>query len=48
MPNYNGAELNFVIPNSRYWEPQCLPGGYKLGAFNSKGAPTVIMDGFIE
>lgn len=31
-----------------YWEPQCLPGGYKLGAFNSKGAPTAIMDGFIE
>ena len=31
-----------------YWEPQCLPGGYRLGAFNSQGAPTVIMDGFIE
>ena len=31
-----------------YWEPQCLPGGYKLGAFNRKGMPTVIMDGFIE
>jgi len=31
-----------------YWEPQCLPGGYKLGAFNSKAAPTVIMDGFVE
>ena len=31
-----------------YWEPQCLPGGYKLGAFNSQGTPTVIMDGFIE
>lgn len=31
-----------------YWEPQCTPGGYKLGAFDSKGAPTVIMDGFIE
>ena len=31
-----------------YWEPQCRPGGYKLGAFNSKGQPTVIMDGFIE
>ena len=31
-----------------YWEPQCLPGGYKLGAFNSQGAPTAIMDGFIE
>ncbi len=31
-----------------YWEPQCLPGGYKLGAFGSNGAPTVIMDGFVE
>ena len=31
-----------------YWEPQCLPGGYKLGAFNRKGSPTVIMDGFVE
>lgn len=31
-----------------YWEPQCLPGGYKLGAFDSNAAPTVIMDGFIE
>lgn len=31
-----------------YWEPQCLPGGYKLGAFNSKGQPTVIMDGYVE
>ena len=31
-----------------YWEPQCRPGHYKLGAFDSKGAPTAIMDGFIE
>ncbi len=31
-----------------YWEPQCLPGGYKLGAFDSNAAPTVIMDGFLE
>ena len=31
-----------------YWEPQCLPGGYKLGAFDHNAAPTVIMDGFIE
>ena len=31
-----------------YWEPQCLPGGYKLGAFDSKAAPTVIMDGFLQ
>ena len=31
-----------------YWEPQCLPSAYKLGAFSSKGAPTAIMDGFVE
>lgn len=31
-----------------YWEPQCLPGGYKLGAFDSQGTPTVIMDAFVE
>lgn len=31
-----------------YWEPQCVPGGYKLGAFSSKGSPTAIMDGFLE
>ena len=31
-----------------YWEPQCLPGGYKLGAFDSNTAPTVIMDGFLQ
>ena len=29
-----------------YWEPQCLPGGYKLGAFDHNGTPTAIMDGF--
>ena len=31
-----------------YWEPQCLPGGYKLGAFSSKAAPTAIMEAFVE
>lgn len=31
-----------------YWEPQCQPGGYKLGAFDSNATPTAIMDGFIE
>lgn len=31
-----------------YWEPQCLPGGYKLGAFDSKAAPTAIMEAFTE
>jgi arabinogalactan endo-1,4-beta-galactosidase len=31
-----------------YWEPQCLPGGYKLGAFDRNAAPTAIMEGFVE
>ncbi len=31
-----------------YWEPQCLPGGYKLGAFDSKASPTAIMEAFVE
>ena len=31
-----------------YWEPQTLPGGYKLGAFNSHGGPTAIMGAFVE
>ena len=31
-----------------YWEPQCNPRQYKLGAFDSKGTPTVIMEGFVD
>ncbi len=31
-----------------YWEPQCLPGHYRLGAFDHNATPTAIMDGFIE
>ena len=31
-----------------YWEPQCLPGGYKLGAFDSTATPTAIMDAFLD
>lgn len=31
-----------------YWEPQTLPGGYKLGAFDDKGAPTAIMEAFLR
>ena len=31
-----------------YWEPEYRPGQYKLGAFDSSGQPTVIMDGFGE
>lgn len=29
-----------------YWEPQCKPGQYRLGAFTEDGRPTVIMDAF--
>ena len=31
-----------------YWEPQCLPGGYRLGAFDSHATPTAIMDAFLD
>ena len=31
-----------------YWEPQCLPGGYKLGAFDHNAVPTAIMEAFVE
>ena len=42
------SETNGHCRGVFYWEPQCLPGGYKLGAFDSKAAPTVIMDGFLQ
>jgi arabinogalactan endo-1,4-beta-galactosidase len=29
-----------------YWEPECKPSQYKLGAFTETGFPTVIMDAF--
>ena len=29
-----------------YWEPECRPSQYKLGAFTEDGHPTVIMDAF--
>ncbi len=29
-----------------YWEPQCKPGQYQLGAFTADGKPTVIMEAF--
>lgn len=31
-----------------YWEPQCKPSQYRLGAFTEDGRPTVIMDAFIN
>ena len=29
-----------------YWEPECKPAQYRLGAFTADGRPTVIMDAF--
>ncbi len=31
-----------------YWEPECLPSRYRLGAFGSDGRPTAIMRGFTD
>lgn len=31
-----------------YWEPECRPSQYRLGAFTENGRPTVIMDAFAE
>jgi arabinogalactan endo-1,4-beta-galactosidase len=31
-----------------YWEPECKPSQYKLGAFTEDGRPTVIMDAFTD
>lgn len=31
-----------------YWEPECKPTQYKLGAFTEDGRPTKIMDAFLE
>ena len=31
-----------------YWEPECKPSQYKLGAFTENGYPTRIMDAFKE
>lgn len=31
-----------------YWEPECKPSRYKLGAFTEEGHPTQIMDAFKE
>lgn len=31
-----------------YWEPECRPTQYKLGAFSKTGRPTIIMEAFKE
>ena len=29
-----------------YWEPESMPGGYQLGAFDSDAKPTHVMDAY--
>ena len=31
-----------------YWEPESMPGPYKLGAFDNNGRPTEIMDAYTD
>ncbi len=31
-----------------YWEPESMPGGYQLGAFDKDAKPTIIMDAFMN
>ena len=52
----HGASLHPAIKESKaagckgvfYWEPECKPSQYKLGAFTEDGRPTRIMDAFKE
>lgn len=37
---------NDICKGVFYWEPECTPGMYRLGAFTEDGKPTVIMDAF--
>lgn len=46
LPTAAPGEL--ICQGCFYWEPECRPDGYKLGAFGSDGRPTIIMDGFKE
>ena len=41
-------ETNHRCRGIFYWEPQVLPGRYKLGAFDSNASPTAIMEAFAE
>ncbi len=55
--NYGREQLARIICESRdstdshckgvfYWEPECQPSKYRLGAFTEDGRPTAIMDAF--
>lgn len=42
------TQTNGVCKGVFYWEPECRPSQYKLGAFTEDGHPTAIMDAFLE
>jgi ATP-dependent DNA helicase RecG len=55
VPYFNEEVIRESINNTDgrckgvfYWEPECRPSQYKLGAFTEDGRPTVIMDAFKE
>jgi len=39
---------NGICKGVFYWEPECRPSQYKLGAFTEDGHPTIIMDAWKE
>ena len=58
-PEEGYAQLSRIIRESKentngrckgvfYWEPECKPSQYRLGAFTEEGRPTKIMEAFKE
>ena len=41
-------ETNSICRGVFYWEPECRPSQYRLGAFTEDGHPTLIMEAFSE
>jgi arabinogalactan endo-1,4-beta-galactosidase len=41
-------ETNGICRGVFYWEPECRPSQYRLGAFTEDGHPTIIMEAFSE
>jgi arabinogalactan endo-1,4-beta-galactosidase len=42
------SETNGICRGVFYWEPECRPSQYRLGAFTEDGHPTIIMEAFSE
>ena len=40
-------KTNGICKGVFYWEPECKPSKYRLGAFTEDGKPTEIMDAFM-